>query len=410
MRGLLWLTVVVISAYVVVGAEVVARGTKTSPTHSFTGSEENSQYWTFKSQSKATNPAFYRLTDASPRVSGSLWNTEKMMSSDWETTVGFRVFGEATSYGEGIALWYADDPTKEGMLFGYSEMFSGLLVAVFTNENLPLIQGFVCNGTRSFKRIGSCQYNFRGETPTSYLKVQYSSTHLSVHLSFLGSDLVKCFDAPLTLPNGYYLGVTASTTETLLDTHDIYSLLTTELRPVPVLNPHAASPKNRQEPRRLTAEERKKTKEQDQKIKGQVNELTKTLATHSRNLDGLDEMRNIRFPTTGSFDKSLRNLSVINYQDRFYTFRLLLEPVVGSLQKSLDTFTAVATETKQLADQVANMKANLKSTTANVKRAFGTDSQWSYSFWALILVLELTLIAVVFVIKTKKPELSLSSH
>jgi len=110
----------------------------------------------------------------------------------------------------------------------------------------PSIHAVINDGTRIYDHatdgreteIGSCQANFRNMDANrkSRVKITYEKSKLTVKYDIDGNhnedNWKQCFEAAVSLPTGYYFGVSAATGG-LFDKHDLYSFITYGIGPDP---------------------------------------------------------------------------------------------------------------------------------------------------------------------------------
>ena len=216
---------------------------------------------------------FLRLTTDMPSTKGGVWTTSKMppLGDEWQVTLTFNVWGGGEQYfGDGFALWYTEQPSLTGKVFGARDYWKGLGVLFDTydngnrqTQNHPFITVMSNDGTQSFihgdsgiqSGVPACHSSFRSifkATPTkmnpplsqsSTVIVKYHRGRVTVDMNLHSSDTwTRCVDVEDVGPlgtaaqgtgaqgtgaqgknGGYYLGVTASTGD-LSDHHDIHSL------------------------------------------------------------------------------------------------------------------------------------------------------------------------------------------
>lgn len=83
---------------------------------------------------------YIRLTPDIQSRSGCLWNTQPVMSQNWEVNVNFKVSGKGKElYGDGLAIWYAKERLVPGAVFGSKDNFLGLAIILdtYSNHNGP---------------------------------------------------------------------------------------------------------------------------------------------------------------------------------------------------------------------------------------------------------------------------------
>ena len=79
--------------------------------------------------------------------------------------------------------------------------------------------------------FGTCFREFRKSGTPYWIKVTYAGETLSVESAHHGKFFEKCFSRRLSLPTGYYFGVTAQSSNHLPDEHDVYLFETYVVNP-----------------------------------------------------------------------------------------------------------------------------------------------------------------------------------
>ncbi|KRX55165.1 Protein RRP5 -like protein [Trichinella sp. T9] len=205
----------------------------------------NIPFWNFGGSTIVTSD-YVRLTPDSPSRQGFLWNTIPVVVRDWELEVTFSVHGvEKGLFGDGMAIWYAEEPGVLGPVFGSKDMFRGLAVFLDTytnhqdahNHAHPYISAMVNNGSLRYDhdrdgthtQLGGhdsgCTAKFRNKEFPTRILIRYVGDTLSVYTDILGKavwDLCFAVDR-VSLPKRYFFGMTAATGD-LSDAHDIISV------------------------------------------------------------------------------------------------------------------------------------------------------------------------------------------
>ena len=215
---------------------------------------QNRKTWHLSGATVST-PNLLRLTPDKQSHKGGLWTSSavKNIGQEWEITLRFNVWGRGDTYfGDGFALWYSEEPSLTGKVFGARDYWKGLGILFDTydngnraTQNHPFITVMYNDGTHSFvhgdgglqQGVPACHAGFRSvfkSTPSrmdppvsqaSAVKVRYRHGRVTVDLNLHSSDTwTRCVDVEnVVLPDfGYYFGVTASTGD-LSDNHDIHS-------------------------------------------------------------------------------------------------------------------------------------------------------------------------------------------
>lgn len=148
---------------------------------------------------------------------GALWSDASSASADWTAELSFRASGQETGSGN-LQLWYSKDGNSIGTSSVYnSPKFDGLVLVVDQyGGSGGKVRGFLNDGGVDFRTkssleslaFGHCDYSYRNLGRPSKLKVS-NQGGLTVTV-----DDRPCFSSnKISLPAGYYFGVTASTGE-----------------------------------------------------------------------------------------------------------------------------------------------------------------------------------------------------
>lgn len=204
------------------------------------------------------NSNLVRLVPDRQSKRGGFWSTIPTDYSDWEVTFGMHIHGSSAIGADGLAFWYAKEPSI-GSLFGNDEMFTGIGVVVDTydNENSgihPYMFAINNDGQHGFDfqdhdhlrdhvpagqdaiytfgELNGCTAKIRNTKSPVHVTVRYLDQKLTVSYK-IDSDDQKCLEIPkITLPKGYYFGFTAATGD-LADDHDITYVKVTDLKDTP---------------------------------------------------------------------------------------------------------------------------------------------------------------------------------
>jgi len=201
-----------------------------------------------------TDTGGVRLThDEYGDAAGGLF-AKSSVGSEWEFQVLLNAHGRKNSGGNGFAFWYVADPLHVGNLMGGPDTFYGFMLMLSTvpdakdknkkhGDTMGWVGGFFNDGgafdtlelTHGRSRRNSCRAGFRNHVlhdrgPT-LLRISYDGSSLTVRISEpQEASFRECFVLhDIELPPGYYYGITASTTETHADFHDVYALEELEL-------------------------------------------------------------------------------------------------------------------------------------------------------------------------------------
>jgi len=160
---------------------------------------------------------------------GALWTRDIVPVSDWSVELEFRASGQDTGSGN-LQLWYTKDKTSVGTDSVYGAGNFDGLVLLFDQYGSRggSIRGFLNDGTQDFRNhpnleslaFGHCDYAYRNLGRPSKLRVK-SLGGLSVFI-----DDRECFSSnKISLPSGYFFGLTANTAENP-DAFEIYRFQT----------------------------------------------------------------------------------------------------------------------------------------------------------------------------------------
>jgi len=187
-----------------------------------------------------------RLTSDTQSRQGAIWNTEPVLSRDWELIVSFRVHGSTGDlFGDGMAIWYVKEPKVLGNVFGSKDFFSGLGIFLDTYSNHngahkhghPYISAMVSNGTLHYDhdrdgthtQLGGehtgCEAKFRNKDYDTQILIRFVGDTLTIYKDVDNEGKWKaCMSVSgVRLPTGYYLGLSAATGD-LSDNHDVISV------------------------------------------------------------------------------------------------------------------------------------------------------------------------------------------
>ena len=79
--------------------------------------------------------------------------------------------------------------------------------------------------------FGTCFREYRKSGLPYWIKVTYAKGVLTVESAHHGKYFESCFSKELSLPSGYYFGITAQTSDVMPDEHDVYLFETYEVNP-----------------------------------------------------------------------------------------------------------------------------------------------------------------------------------
>lgn len=148
---------------------------------------------------------------------GALWSERSASTADWSATLEFRASGQETGSGN-LQIWYTKDRDSIGFNSVYNaEKFDGLVLVIDQyGGSGGKVRGFLNDGGVNFRAsasleslaFGHCDYSYRNLGRPSKVKIS-NQGGLTVTV-----DDKTCFSSDkISLPAGYYFGLTASTGE-----------------------------------------------------------------------------------------------------------------------------------------------------------------------------------------------------
>ncbi|KAI0987685.1 hypothetical protein GJ496_008894, partial [Pomphorhynchus laevis] len=186
------------------------------------------------------------LTRDAKAQSGGIWALQPVMFPAWEVEMEFHVNSNGRQlFGDGLVLWYVDDPNARGNVFGYKDYFRGmgLFLDTYNNHNgphthtHPYVSLMVNDGSVHYDhdrdgthtQAAGCEFQFRHSKNTAFIKLQYNNDTLTLWKRMSDSNYAKCFSTEgVNLPTNYFFGVTAATGD-LSDEHKLISFRLIEL-------------------------------------------------------------------------------------------------------------------------------------------------------------------------------------
>lgn len=193
-------------------------------------------HWDFGLATAITDD-YIRLVPSRQSKEGYLWNDVPSHLTSWTAHIGFRIHSKASLGGDGFAFWYAESQaTQGGPLFGGPSKFRGLGVIFDTFDNNgakdnPAVTVILGDGREEFRtendmadqKLASCSFNFRNTDSKDVVEaiLDYDGESLRITLHSLDRQMNCLIVNPITLPDGYYFGLTAHTGH-LADNHDIH--------------------------------------------------------------------------------------------------------------------------------------------------------------------------------------------
>ncbi|KAI1301126.1 hypothetical protein EDD11_005798 [Mortierella claussenii] len=189
---------------------------------------------------------FIRLAPSVPGLKGSVWRTEPNEYKEWEVEFSFKAFGQGHLGGKGIAFWYTEDRAKEGPVFGSKDQWKGLGVFMDTSDPAnqrtnSVIYGIMNDGTKAFptnptingNSFGGCLRDYKNSPSPVVVRISYigGTLRVAADAHSKGKKLVTCFEQKdVSLPNGYYFGVSAEAAQIgTADDHDLFMFETYEV-------------------------------------------------------------------------------------------------------------------------------------------------------------------------------------
>eukprot|EP00013_Stygamoeba_regulata_P022093 CAMPEP_0177666674 /NCGR_PEP_ID=MMETSP0447-20121125/21710_1 /TAXON_ID=0 /ORGANISM="Stygamoeba regulata, Strain BSH-02190019" /LENGTH=448 /DNA_ID=CAMNT_0019172843 /DNA_START=178 /DNA_END=1524 /DNA_ORIENTATION=- len=213
-------------------------------------------FWSLTGHAMA-NEDFIRLTEDRQRKRGGLWNTTPLAFKSWEAVIKFQIHGVGKLGADGFAFWIVKEKGQSGSLYGFTDLFHGLGVAVDTYDNdgtgdHPLLLAVVNDGSAPYHHahdhkkkgdgaaaaaehhqggsmeLGSCRlHNIRNMEKASFLRIVYSpAKRLTIEVDLYGDGNYRECVAQNNVELGdeqLFMGFTAATGD-LADNHDIYGV------------------------------------------------------------------------------------------------------------------------------------------------------------------------------------------
>ncbi|ORX48061.1 hypothetical protein DM01DRAFT_1310045 [Hesseltinella vesiculosa] len=192
-----------------------------------------------------------RLTSTRQSQQGYLWSRLPITASDFEIEFEFKVGGSTGHlFGDGFAMWLTKDRIMEGTVFGSKDRFDGLGLFFDTYDNerahrhsFPYISSMLGDGHTSYENdkdgrtteLAGCEADFRERSVPTRARLTYHKDNLlKFEVQWREEDTWdECFKAlNVDLPSQTYLGFTSHTGD-LTDNHDIISVTTKSIPPIP---------------------------------------------------------------------------------------------------------------------------------------------------------------------------------
>ncbi|KAI8620746.1 legume-like lectin family-domain-containing protein [Chytriomyces sp. MP71] len=193
-----------------------------------------------------------RLVPSINDASGAVWCTVPNPHREWFATISFAATtraGLAASAGRGFGFWYAKDPNAVGNVYGARETWHGLLIGLDTaslesGRMSPLVYGYTNDGHSTLHRpdtppedggfLGKCYRDYVNAPHRVFVRVSYIGRVLKVEMDLTqgGFGYSECFSkSGVDLPVGFHFGVSAQTSSTTYNDHDLFSLEVSEVNP-----------------------------------------------------------------------------------------------------------------------------------------------------------------------------------
>jgi len=208
------------------------------------GGQQSIPYWEYGGSSIATEN-YVRIVPNIKSRTGYIWNTEPVNMKKWQVDFDIHIHNTHNPGADGMAFWYAREPMKTGTIMGYTDRFDGLGVLFDTYDNNmdgdnPAIIAIRGNGKKvkydidnDFKenQLGRCRADIRNPSGEKVsVRITYQNRALGVFVDTSNSGIfTKCFEVnDISLPTGYYFGLTAATGG-LADNHDVLNFIAYDL-------------------------------------------------------------------------------------------------------------------------------------------------------------------------------------
>ncbi|KAI4112512.1 MAG: hypothetical protein LQ345_006345, partial [Seirophora villosa] len=243
--SLLWL----LAAYIGACAAAEPGTIRTIPLRShslsapYLDSDMQSRFFDFGGDTIIRADQYVRLTSDRQSQEGWLFSRLPLTATNWEIEIEFKIHGQGSLHGDGMAIWLTKQRAQIGPVFGSVDRFEGLGIFIDTYKNqrpgvvFPYVMAMVGNASVAYDKdhdgkeneIGGC--SARGirsaSVPTKIRITYFTEKSLTVALQYKAeNEWSDCFETgPVPLPSVAYLGFSAETGE-LSDNHDIISVET----------------------------------------------------------------------------------------------------------------------------------------------------------------------------------------
>ncbi|KAG5289132.1 lectin [Histoplasma ohiense] len=214
-------------------------------------SDSENRWFDFGGDTVIRADRYIRLTPDRQSRQGWLFSRVPLTATNWQVEIEFRIDGQGTLHGDGMAIWLTKQRATKGPVFGFMDKFEGLGIFIDTYKNnrgnpaFPYVMAMLGDGQVSYDQAqdgkpnelaGCSARGIRGASVATKARITYfQDKFLSLDLQYK-SDLswTSCFtveaseEQSINIPTVAYLGVSAETGE-LSDNHDIISINTYSL-------------------------------------------------------------------------------------------------------------------------------------------------------------------------------------
>lgn len=171
---------------------------------------------------------YLRLVPSVQSMRGAVWSDQAVPYADWQAVITFSITGRGKLGGDGIAMWYTSERLPVGgTAMGSADQFDGLMVFFDTYDNdnrrnNPYVGAVLNDGNRQWNpdtdgmdlAFGGCTAQVKNSAVPVVARITYYHGHLTVDLDVhgKGTSFSRCFThAGISLPTGYFLGLSAAT-------------------------------------------------------------------------------------------------------------------------------------------------------------------------------------------------------
>lgn len=189
--------------------------------------------WSFAGKTMVRGDEYIRLTSDKKQQAGSMFSRMPVQAESFEMELNFHIHSDTGNglVADGMAIWFIDEPSPIGDVFGAKNNFNGLGIFVDTYRNggkgsFPYISAMLGDGQTSYaKESDGMETKLAGCTAKAVLNPSSGSTrmriialkdgYLSVDLNYnpeRSGDWKNCFTLlDVHLPVVKYLGFSAET-------------------------------------------------------------------------------------------------------------------------------------------------------------------------------------------------------